>query len=119
MAKSVLDSGWGILKTQLLYKGQWAGRSVQIVNEANTSRTCSSCGSLSGPGGVNGLRVRIWICHGCGVTHDRDVNAARNIRAVGRLPPSVSGNESSQRPASPSRAPRPRKARKTPGAAAA
>ncbi|HEV2701279.1 MAG TPA: transposase [Steroidobacteraceae bacterium] len=119
MAKAVLDSGWGLLKTQLLYKGQWAGRSVQIVNEANTSRTCSSCGSLTGPKGVNGLRVRTWICHECGVAHDRDVNAARNILSVGRLPPSVSGNEQSQRPASPSRAPRPRKARKPPDVAAA
>jgi putative transposase len=33
MAKSVLDSGWGILKAQLQYKGQWAGRSVKIVND--------------------------------------------------------------------------------------
>jgi transposase len=83
MAKSVLDSGWGLLKTQLQYKGQWAGRSVQIVNEANTSRACSCCGSLTGPSGVNGLRVRTWTCHERGVAHDRDVNAARNILSVG------------------------------------
>ena len=44
MAKSVLDCGWGQLKTQLQYKGEYAGRSVQIVNEKNTSRACSSCG---------------------------------------------------------------------------
>jgi putative transposase len=111
MAKAVLDGGWGILKRQLLYKGQWAGRCVQIVNEAHINRACSSCGSLSGPKGVNGLRVRSWICHGCGVTHDRDVNAARNILAVGRSPPSICGNESSQRKASPSRASRSRAAR--------
>ena len=66
MAKSVLDSGWGMLKTMLQYKGQQAGRSVQIVSERNTSRTCSSCGSLSGPHGVNGLRVRRWTCAACG-----------------------------------------------------
>lgn len=104
MAKAVMDSGWGLLKAQLRYKGQWAGRSVRIVNESHTSRTCSSCGSLTGPTGVNGLRVRSWICHECGVTHDRDVNAARNILTVGRLPPSVRGNEPSQRGAPPSRA---------------
>jgi putative transposase len=119
MAKSVLDSGWGLLKAQLLYKGQWAGRSVRIVNESHTSRTCSSCGSPTGPQGVNGLRVRSWICHECGVTHDRDVNAARNILAVGRLPPSVRGNEQSQRRAPPRRASRPRKARKAPDTAEA
>ncbi len=111
MAKSVLDAGWGILKTQLLYKGEYAGRSVRIVNERNTSRTCSSCGSLTGPTGVNGLRVRTWICSGCGALHDRDVNAARNILAAERLPPPGYGNEISQRHAPPSRAHRPRKAR--------
>ena len=118
MAKSVLDCGWGQLKTQLLYKGEHAGRSVQIVSERNTSRTCSSCGSLTGPSGVNGLRVRSWICHGCGAAHDRDVNAARNILAAERPPPSVHGNETSQRHAPPSRASRPRKARNVRYAAA-
>lgn len=93
MAKSVLDSGWGILKTQLQYKGEHAGRSVQIVNESYTSVTCSSCGSLSGPRGVNGLNVRAWICADCGESHERDVNAARNILARGKALPSVCGNE--------------------------
>jgi Putative transposase DNA-binding domain len=36
---------------------------------------------------------RTWVCRECGVTHDRDVNAARNIRSAGRCPPSVRGNE--------------------------
>jgi IS605 OrfB family transposase len=93
MAKSVLDAGWGALKTQLQYKGQQAGRSVCIVNEQYTTRVCSSCGSLSGPKGLDMLEVRIWRCVECGDTHDRDVNAARNILSAGRRPPSVSGNE--------------------------
>jgi putative transposase len=118
MAKSVLDCSWGRLKTLLQYKGAYAGRSVEIVNERNTSRTCSSCGSLSGPTGVNGLRVRSWICPGCGAAHDRDVNAARNILTAERLPPSMYGNEISQRHAPPSRASRPREARIARGAAA-
>lgn len=95
MAKSVLDSGWGILKTQLQYKGEHAGRSVSVVSERNTTRVCSSCGCASGPGGLRQLVVRQWTCSGCGVTHDRDVNAARNILAVARYQPSVSGNEES------------------------
>jgi putative transposase len=119
MAKAVLDSGWGILKAQLQYKGQWAGRCVRIVNESNTTRACSHCGSHTGPQGVNGLRVRSWVCSECGATHDRDVNSARNILTVGRLPPSVRGNESSQRLTPPNRASRPRKAGKASGAAAA
>jgi putative transposase len=118
-AKSVLDSGWGMLKTYLQYKGQQARRRVDIVSERNTSRACSLCGSLTGPKGVNGLRVRSWMCSGCGATHDRDVNAARNILAVGRSPPSVVGNEPASQLAPPSRASRPRKARITRDAAAA
>ncbi len=42
MAKSVLDAGWGMLKTYLQYKGQQAGRCVLIVSERNTTRTCST-----------------------------------------------------------------------------
>ncbi len=111
MAKAVLDSSWGLLRAQLQYKGQQAGRRVQIVNETYTSRACSACGALSGPAGVNGLRVRSWRCRECGVTHDRDVNAAKNILTAGRLLPSVSGNEPKRSSKPPRRAsPRPRKA---------
>jgi len=95
MAKSVLDTGWGMLKTQLLYKSQQAGRCVRVVSERNTTRTCSSCGARTGPTGLDMCAVRIWMCGECGDTHDRDVNAAKNILSAGRMPPSVSGNESS------------------------
>ena len=95
MAKSVLDSGWGMLKRHLQYKGQQAGRCVSIVNERNTTRGCSSCGALTGPTGLDMLVVRQWICSACEAEHDRDVNAARNILTVGlRCRASVSGNES-------------------------
>src|ERR1700687_2294343 len=110
MAKSVLDCGWGMLKTQLQYKGQQAGRSVQVVSERDTRRTCSSCGSLSGPRGVNGLRVRWWTCCHCGEWHDRDVNAARNILRRAEVPASVHGNESSSLRVPRSRASRSHKA---------
>jgi len=79
---------------------------AQVVSERNTSRTCSSCGSLSGPHGVNGLRVRRWVCGDCGESHDRDVTAARNILRRAELPASVCGNESSIVRAPPSRATR-------------
>ena len=95
MAKAVLDSGWGMLRQMLQYKGEHAGRSVRVVSERNTSAACSSCGSLSGPRGVNGLAVRSWICSECGASHDRDVNAARLILLRGEVSPSVRGNESS------------------------
>src|SRR3984893_8395125 len=107
MAKSVLDSGWGMLKRFLLYKGEHAGRSVEVVSERNTTRACSGRGPLTGPTGASMLVVRRWVCRACGDTHDRDVNAARNILAAARCPPSMYGNESSHQSAPPSRASRP------------
>jgi putative transposase len=111
MAKSVLDAGWGMLKAFLQYKGQQAGRNVIIVDERNTTRTCSSCRALTGPTGLDGLVVRAWICSECGGTHDRDVNAAVNILSVWRCSTSVCGNKSSPSGAPPSQASRLREAR--------
>jgi putative transposase len=93
MAKSVLDSGWGMLRNFLDYKSQQAARTFEVVSERNTSVTCSTCGALSGPRGVNGLIVRSWVCSDCGESHDRDQNAARNILIGSRCRTSVRGNE--------------------------
>ncbi|HZJ94227.1 MAG TPA: transposase [Thiopseudomonas sp.] len=84
MAKSVLDAGWGQLKTMLEYKCAHAGIVFKDVNEAYTTQTCSSCGALpeSRPKGIAGLGIREWTCE-CGITHDRVVNAAKNILAAG------------------------------------
>ena len=85
MAKSVMDSGWYMLKIQLEYKA--IARSVVFVevNEKYTTQTCSSCGAISAssPRGRAGLGIREWTCCGCGATHDRDINAARNILRLG------------------------------------
>jgi putative transposase len=83
MAKSVLDCSWGMLKTMIEYKAI-AQRSLFVeVNEAYTTQTCSCCGSrCSSPKGRAGLEIRQWTCE-CGVTHDRDINAAMNIAALG------------------------------------
>jgi putative transposase len=94
MAKSVLDSSWGMLKRMLQYKGEHAGRSVVVVSERNTTRACSFCGTLSGPAGKDMLGVRQWECSECGAEHDRDENASRNILLAGlRMRASVRGNE--------------------------
>jgi len=95
MAKSVLDSSWGMLKGFLEYKSQQAARTFEVASERNTSVTCSACGALTGPRGVNGLIVRFWVCGNCGALHDRDVNAARNILIGSRCRTSMCGNESS------------------------
>jgi IS605 OrfB family transposase len=83
MAKSVLDAGWGMFRTMLEYKSRWASTEFKIVNESFTTQTCSNCGCVSGPKGLKGLGIREWKCSDCGFTHDRDVNAAKNIEILG------------------------------------
>lgn len=83
MAKSVYDAGWYMLKTLLKYKVIARSGEFIEVNEAYSSRTCSCCGSISGPQGLAGLGVREWVCPDCGTMHDRDVNAAINILTLG------------------------------------
>lgn len=80
--KSTLDAGWSMFKTMLEYKCNHAGVVFEEVNEAWSTQTCSSCGSVEGPKGRAELDVREWTCS-CGAHHDRDVNAALNIRAKG------------------------------------
>lgn len=85
MAKSTLDAGWAMLKTMLEYKSRQAGIVFEEVREAYTTQTCSCCGALphSSPKGRAGLGIREWTCSACGSVHDRDVNAAKNILALG------------------------------------
>lgn len=85
MAKSVLDAGWSGFKAMLFYKAIRHGGRVIEVSERLSSQVCSECGSLppSRPRGIADLGKRVWNCDNCGTLHDRDVNAARNIRRVG------------------------------------
>jgi|AntDeeMinimDraft_5_1070356.scaffolds.fasta_scaffold13825_3 transposase len=55
------------------------------VNESYSTQTCSSCGCIShnSPKGLTGLNKRNWTCSECGVEHDRDINSALNILALG------------------------------------
>jgi putative transposase len=82
-AKSVADAGWSTLRTMLRYKCASAGVWFDEVNEAYSTQTCSRCQSRTGPRGREGLGIREWTCKHCGAVHDRDVNAAQNILAVG------------------------------------
>ena len=84
LAKSVLDAGWTMFRALLKYKSENAGVWFEEVNESYTTQTCSCCGSRdSSPKGRAGLGIREWTCQSCGTTHDRDVNAAKNILALG------------------------------------
>lgn len=82
MSKSSLDAGWAMFKQQLQYKAIRHGVVFAEVNEAYSTQTCSSCGSVEGPKGVAGLGIRRWTCS-CGAEHDRDTNAAINIARRG------------------------------------
>ena len=81
LSKSIMDAGWAELLRQLTYKALWAGRTlVQVDKFFPSSKICSSCGhkndSLT-------LADRTWVCANCGVEHDRDTNAAKNILTAG------------------------------------
>ncbi|MCP5175474.1 MAG: transposase [Moraxellaceae bacterium] len=84
LAKSVLDAGWTMFRTLLKYKCENAGVWFEEVNESYTTQTCSCCGSRqNSPKGRAGLGIREWTCVQCGTLHDRDINAAKNILALG------------------------------------
>src|SRR3989440_233486 len=81
LAKAISDVGWSEFVRQLAYKAEWYGRTlIKIDKWYPSSKRCFDCGhildSLT-------LDVRAWTCPECGVHHDRDINAAKNILAVG------------------------------------
>jgi putative transposase len=79
LAKSVLDAGWSSFRHMLRYKATAHGAWYEEVNESFSTRVCSFCKGKTGPKGVADLEIRSWICSECGVSHDRDINSARNI----------------------------------------
>jgi IS605 OrfB family transposase len=82
LAKSVHDAGWSAFTAMLEYKARRHGRVFARVGRFEpTSQVCSACGTKDGP---KPLSVRIWTCAACGTVHDRDLNAARNVLALGR-----------------------------------
>ena len=82
LAKSIHDAGWSAFVGMLEYKSRRYGRIFGKVGRYEpTSQVCSVCGAKDG---LKPLWVRTWACPACGTVHDRDVNAARNIVALGR-----------------------------------
>ncbi|WP_372508415.1 RNA-guided endonuclease InsQ/TnpB family protein [Nocardia amikacinitolerans] len=83
-SRAIADTGWGELRRQLEYKARWRGGQVVIANRwYPSSKTCSnpSCGVVKAK-----LRLdeRIFRCEECGLSLDRDRNAARNLAALAR-----------------------------------
>jgi len=81
--KSVASAAHAQLRMMLAYKCTASGRQYIEVPSRFSTKTCSACGSLSGPTGYAGLSVRQWQCADCGSAHDRDVNAAINTLHAG------------------------------------
>ena len=81
LAKSISDCGWGQFCTMLKYKAEWEGKTyIEVDRFFPSSKTCNHClhqvDSLT-------LDIRSWQCPKCGTIHDRDINAAKNIRDEG------------------------------------
>lgn len=87
LAKSIADASWSMFRTVLAQKAASAAREVIAVNPAYTSQDCSGCGYRA----KKPLKVRWHLCPMCGLSLDRDSNAAVNIlkAAVGQY--SVAG----------------------------
>ena len=86
MSKSIYDAGWSMFRNMLRYKASRHEARYVEVDEKFTTQTCSTCGSLpeSKPNGIAVLGIRTWVCSDCGASHDRDVNAAKNILRLGQ-----------------------------------
>lgn len=75
LSKSILECGWGMFRQYLTYKAESAGRAICLVNPAYTSRCCSNCGQMF----ENFSLSTRWVTCDCGLSLDRDHNAAINI----------------------------------------
>ena len=73
--RGILEQTWGMMRQQLSYKAEWAGRALIVVNPAYTSQTCSGCGTAN----KGSRKGKAYKCVECGMVKDADVNAAINI----------------------------------------
>jgi putative transposase len=81
LSKSILDSGWGYFRQRLAAKAVEAGRVVVAISPAYTSKTCSGCGTV-----FEHLTLSDrWVQCACGLSLDRDHNAALNIQRAGHV----------------------------------
>jgi len=81
LSQAISDVSFGEFFRQMKYKCDWYGKNlIQIGRFEPTSKTCSLCGEINE---MLTLNDREWVCAGCGILHDRDINAAKNIKKIG------------------------------------
>ena len=77
LSKGIVDAGWGGFLRMLEYKTQWYGSTLlQAPPYYPSSKICSACQCIKD---LMPLHIRNWQCEKCGICHDRDVNAAKNL----------------------------------------
>jgi len=90
LARAISQQGWSNFLSMLKYKSKMYGRELMQVDRFfPSSKTCSNCGCITNS---LPLHIREWTCGDCGTTHDRDVNAARNLMAVGTTASAFGGD---------------------------
>ena len=81
LSKAIADASWGDFTRQLEYKADWYGRTLVAIDQFfPSSKRCNDCGHTLPKLALN---TRSWVCPECNTAHDRDINAARNIKAAG------------------------------------
>jgi len=81
LSQAISDVSFGEFSRQMQYKCEWYGKNlIKIGTFEPSSKTCSDCGTINE---TLTLADRKWVCANCGSIHDRDFNAAKNIRQMG------------------------------------
>jgi putative transposase len=95
LSRAISDLGWRSFRTMLEAKSAMYGRDFRVISRWEpTSQRCSCCGEI---GGKKELAVREWECLFCGAIHDRDTNAAQNIKVAGGLSETLNGRGGSRK----------------------